>query len=63
MVVEESMVKQVAEVVEMLKVTATKGMDSKVSPGTISKSGGDKYHFLPKGMTSCCVDTHHTYKA
>ena len=63
MVVEESMVKQVAVVVETLKVTATKRMESKVSPGTISKSGGGKYHFLPKGMMSCCADTHHTYKA
>ena len=61
--VEESMAKQVAEVVETLKVTATKGTDSKVSPGTISKSGGGKYHFLLKGITSCYVDTNHTYKA
>ena len=58
----ESVPKRVAEVVEMLKVAVTKGTDSGVSHGTTSKSGVGKYHFLPKGMASCHVDTHHAYK-
>ena len=54
-VVEQSMAKQVAEVVESLKAAATKGSDSGTSPGTSRNSGGSKYRFLLKGMTSCLV--------
>ena len=49
------MAKQVAEVVEMLKVLVTKGT------GTSRNFGCGKYHFLLKKMTSCQADTYHTY--
>ena len=54
-VVEQSVAKQVAEVVESLKGAAIKGSDSGTSPRTSRNSGGGKYRFLPKGMTSCLV--------
>ena len=47
------MVKQVVEVVGSLKAAATKASDLRISPGTSGNSGGGKYHFLPKVMTSC----------
>ena len=52
-IVEQSVVKQVVEIVELLKAAATKASDSRTSPGTSGNLGGGKYHFLPKGMTSC----------
>ena len=53
-VVERSLAKQVAEVVGSLKAAAMKVSDSiRMSPGTLGNSGGGKYHFLPKAMTSC----------
>ena len=61
MAVEESVAKQVAEVVKTLQVAATKGTDSKASLETSRNFGGGKYHIFPKGITSC-VYTHHAYK-